>query len=210
MRRRVRPIPRWWLAPTVIGRRSALRHHGSDLLANHRRVVVFPGPHDEPPDRDKASVSVFVAGLVTGDLVRPVPAVDVMSALAVLWAAVPEAPVDEDRNPGRTERDVDAPAASARDHRPVEAVTEAATMKLAPESQLRRGIALTLELHPAANAGGSGPGATYASTRESHVSNDVRRSSAMKPRRWWDASTRTGRPCLFSLGGVGGGSAFLA
>jgi hypothetical protein len=92
------------------------------------RVLVFPDPRHGPAGVMQAFVGVGVPGAVSGDLGRPVPAINVVPSLAMLLAAVPEAAIHEHRHPLGGEHDV-GDAGKPRKRASVDPVAQAATVK---------------------------------------------------------------------------------
>jgi hypothetical protein len=105
------------------------------------------------------AVGVLVAAAVAGDLVRPVPTVDIVTALTVLGATVPEAPIYEDGDPLAAENDI-GPAPQRRYGRPVKAVTETERVQRPPQSHLRARAFSSLGAHAQAHRFGGGEGLT--------------------------------------------------
>ncbi len=107
-------------------------------------ILVFPHPNHRPSRRCQSLISVTVTLDCATQLVAPPLSVASRDA-SVLWAAVPEAAIDEDGYPWPDKRDVDlAPAAFDR---AVYSKPKACLMQCRPQSQLGRSVARTLRAH---------------------------------------------------------------
>lgn len=115
-----------------------------DPVCDGRRVVVLPRADDAPALCHQDRLVPRVALPVREEL--PSPEVGVrLREMGVLLAVVPEAAVDEDRDPGAGEHEVGADAAPAA-HRSVDEEPAAAAVELAAHCELGRGV-------PSAEAG---------------------------------------------------------
>jgi hypothetical protein len=116
---------------------------------------VLPDSHDEPAGARQELSGLLVPAAVTGDLVGPVPAVDVVRSAAVLRAPVPEAAIDENRHTGRAEHNVGF-APEARQGCLVQAVTKPQSMQRSTKDKFGRRALASLGAHAPANcvAGG--------------------------------------------------------
>ena len=85
--------------------RSAALDHEAHLVGDFQRVLVFPVAKDEPPGGKEVIVGLTIPHLVAVDLVSPVSGVCLWLAI-VVGAAMPEATIDEDNDPGAPENDV--------------------------------------------------------------------------------------------------------
>lgn len=107
-----------------------------DDLSGLVRIVVFPDPNDVPSEARKSRVRVTVAPLVTRNLLRPVPRVVAEPLRAVMFAAMPETPVDEHRD-ARSREDKVRSTSQFRLGAPIHEVSKAKPMHGTAESELR-------------------------------------------------------------------------
>ena len=124
--------------PSTVGR--------CDEVRSHLGVDVLPDPQDLPPGGTQFGVSVTVPGTVQVDLPAP-PFGVCLRRYVVLRAAVPEAPVDEDREPGPCEGDVDGSSAVSR-NLDLHTEPEPSSMECLPKSDLGFGVAPRQDRHP--------------------------------------------------------------
>ena len=124
--------------PSTIGRCNEVR--------SHLGVDVLPDPQDPPPGGTQCGVSVTVPGTVQVDL--PAPPFGVrLRRHVVVRAAVPEAPVDEDREPGAGEGDVDGSSAVSW-NLDLHTEPEPSSMECLPKCDLGFGVAPCQDRHP--------------------------------------------------------------
>lgn len=71
----------------------------------------------------------------------------------MVWAAVPEAPIDHHSELDAGEHDV-SPAAPPAQERDVDAITQATSMEFPPQSQLGSSVSDPLALKPSPDCGG--------------------------------------------------------
>lgn len=109
---------------------------------------MLPDPDYCPAGRPEPGIGISVPPPIAGDLLRPVPPIDVMGALAMFRAPVPEAAIHEDSNPGSTEHDVGT-APSPRNDGHIDPVAATSPVELTPERQFGDGVSAPLQLHPA-------------------------------------------------------------
>jgi hypothetical protein len=115
-------------------------HGCADRYGSLDGIVVLPEAEHLPPGRHQSRVGVAVTRDVAEDLLPPPNRVDLRPRY-VHWAGVPEAPVDEDRDPCADEREI-RPAAGAG-QRLVDPIAQAkAACRPAPESPT------SSDLHP--------------------------------------------------------------
>ena len=114
--------------------RSALAPHSFDLVGDVARVLVLPRPDDTPSGLAQTLVRPSVSRDVGVELGAP-PSCVRLRGDGVLRTAMPEAPVNEDSNPGSGESDV----RTARKGREVHAVTETPAMEFPAQRTLRFG-----------------------------------------------------------------------
>ncbi len=107
-----------------------------DPVGRHLRTLVLPDPDRFAPCSRQPLVGVAITVLVGGDLAWPVPAVGTVLPTAVLGAAVPDAPVDEDSDLGTSEGDVGLPGEVGQ-RSSVDAVAQPSTAQNPPQAQLR-------------------------------------------------------------------------
>jgi hypothetical protein len=108
-------------------------------------VLVFPSAHHVPPGFGELRIGVRVSALVCLDLVAP-PLRVLLWPRAVFGAAVPEAPVNEDRDAKLWKGDVGC-SPKARDPI-VNSESKPVAMQTGSDRNLGRRVALTLRLHP--------------------------------------------------------------
>ena len=123
---------------------SKLVDYTSDRIGGALRRLVLPDPNDGPTLRFESCVRIGVAAPVALDL-RPPPLGVLLRPGAVLGAPVPEAPVDEDRNPKPGKGDVGA-APEVRQGI-VDPKAEPAAVEQRAKSGLCSGVPLSLRLH---------------------------------------------------------------
>ena len=111
---------------------------------------MFPHPQGQPTSVGQGPVGLLVPALVAGDLVGPVPVVDVMAPPAVLGAAVPETAIHKNRDPGRPEDYVGLTAQGGK-RRPMKTVAKAQRMKGAAQDKFRAGTFSSLDAHTLAD-----------------------------------------------------------
>ncbi len=111
---------------------------------------MLPDSHDEPAGAGQKPSGLVVPAAVPGDLVGPVPAVDVVRAAAVLWAPVPEAAIDENRHTGRAEHNVGF-APEAWQGCLVQPVTKPQSVQRAAKDKFGRCALAALDAHAPAN-----------------------------------------------------------
>lgn len=104
-------------------------------------------PHSDHGPARLAQLGVVqsIALHISGDLGAPVGGVG-LRARSVVWAAMPEAAIDENSHLLTPKDDV-CSAAQALQRLLVDAIAKAASMKLRPEGKLRPGVALAIALH---------------------------------------------------------------
>ena len=91
---------------------------------------MLPDMHDNPPDIPKLSVLAAISGNILVELRSP-PLGVVLRRRAVVWAAVPEAPIYEYGDPRPRQRDVGGPWKGSE----VNPVPQAESVQRAPEGQ---------------------------------------------------------------------------
>ena len=121
------------------------------------RVLVLPGAHDPPACRRKRLVYCPIALYVAGEFGRPVVGIGTRR-VAVLRAAVPKAPVDEDCQAGAGEDDIRTHKSLRRADRIVDAVAEARVMEHAAQRHLGASVTPAVATHPVADLGVGGMG----------------------------------------------------
>ena len=109
-------------------------------------VLVLPDPDSEPPCRRELSIGVPVATDDAVELQAP-PAGVGLGQVAVLRARVPEAAVDEHRDPGTPKQDVDAPTTVPTRNRSVDDEPQAAPVESTAQSEFRTGAGSLGPLH---------------------------------------------------------------
>jgi hypothetical protein len=109
-------------------------------------IFMLPDPKHDPPGLSKRAVHALIAGNVALKLWRPIGAVD-PGDIAVIRAAVPEAPIDEDGDPTLGEDDVWSNSDPVCLKEKVGTKPEAACMQLGPELHLGAGVAATVGAH---------------------------------------------------------------
>ncbi len=137
------------------GRRRP-RNGGLDGGGRLPWVVVLPEAEDRPSRFPQGSVRVPVPRDIGGDLLGPERLVR-RGRRVVLRAAVPEAPVDEDRDPWPAENQVGR-APQARQRPRIHAVSQAESMDRRAQPELRSRIPAPVRLHGPANPGRRRPG----------------------------------------------------
>ncbi len=125
-----------------------------DHVCDVRCIRVFPEPKYRPPGRGQRHVGVEVAGAVDPHLSRPVLGVRLRGNV-VSRATVPEAPVNEDCQPGPSEHQVCASSHSVYGSM-IDPVSKAPGVDDTPDGDLGAGVAATVRPHrlPDARAGG--------------------------------------------------------
>jgi hypothetical protein len=117
---------------------SSLAHELFKRLGRFDRILVLPNPDGEPARRGELRVGVTIA---TGDATKlqAPPAGVGLGEVAVLGAGVPEAPVDEHRDPRAAQQDVDTPTPVPTRHGPVDDKPQAASVQGTAQRHLRPG-----------------------------------------------------------------------
>lgn len=105
-----------------------------DDVGDVGRVFVLPGTDDQPPRFLETLIAPAIPGDVGVELGAP-PIGIRLGRHGVLWTTVPEAAIDEDRDPGSGEGDVGA----ARKGCDVHPVANTPTMQFMPEGEFRPG-----------------------------------------------------------------------
>lgn len=93
---------------------------------------MLPDVNDSPPEILELCVLAAIAGNILVELRSP-PLGVVLRRRAVVWAAVPEAPIYEYRDPRPRQRDVGGPWKGSE----VNPVTQAEPVEFTPHGQLR-------------------------------------------------------------------------
>lgn len=132
------------LGARVIG--EAITPQGLNAIGNDHRILVLPGSHHQPAGLTERYIVAPVTGNVGSKLGAPPIGVRLWSH-CVLWASVPEAAVNEDRDLRPSQCDIGA----TRKVPQVDAVPEPSAVQLAAESQFRPGIPSSETGHEAAN-----------------------------------------------------------
>lgn len=112
---------------------------------------MFPRPDYCPTCLDEPSICIGVAFSVPFDLCRPVLRICDSSRPPVLWAAMPEASIDIDRDLRATEDNV-CPAPQASEGRAVNAITETRRVQEPTDRHLRLSVTRPLHLHSSSHA----------------------------------------------------------
>jgi hypothetical protein len=106
---------------------------------------VLPNPHDTPTSHGESSVRIRVTVAVRLDLRLPERAV-ALGHRSVLGTSVPEATIDEDRDPRWAKHHIGPPAHSG-DDRPMESIPQTEAAKLCPQLKLGSGVTLSSRCH---------------------------------------------------------------
>lgn len=112
--------------------------------------LVFPDSERQPALAEESGVSIPVSSLVAGDLLGPVPGVLTDSAPTVLRTPVPEASVDEDRDPLGREHEVGR-APQRGDGAAIHEVAQPEPVGRAANCKFGRGADAPLRLHAKAS-----------------------------------------------------------
>jgi len=144
-----------WYSMRYLGGRESLSVRSDDAISDLPWLLVLPHP-DYPPARScQGGVDRLVACDVTGEL--RVPVVGVCSRdVAVLRAAMPEAPVDKDSKASAGEDNVWANEAPRDAEGKIDAEAQAAAMEFGAEGQLGSAIAPQVTPHALAHLGARG------------------------------------------------------
>ena len=129
--------------------------HCSHGLRGLRRVLMFPEPEDRPSCGGKPLIGVPIASAVPGDLLFPVVGVG-RSLGVVLWAAVPEAAVEEDRDALSGEDHVSS-APKVRKGPGSYPVSKSEGMRGPAQGHFGTGVTAPVGLHASACSGGGSP-----------------------------------------------------
>lgn len=118
-----------------------LQHHSAtyellDRRSRFARILVLPDPDHEPARRGEPAVAV-AAGDAT-ELQTPPLGVG-LGQMGVFRAGVPEAPVDEHRDPRAAQQDVGTPTAITARHGPVDDEPHTAPVQSTTQCQFRSG-----------------------------------------------------------------------
>ena len=124
---------------------SAMVHSRRDRIRRCERIVMFPDDDHLPTGCLQTGRGLGVASDVRGEFL--VPVIDVLAGpTAVVWTSVPEASMDEDRDPSPSEYDIRSPSRTA-DRGEVDSITETTSMKLRAQSELWSGVTTPIRDH---------------------------------------------------------------
>ena len=132
------------LGARVIG--EPITPEGLNAISNDRRILVLPGSDHQPAGLTERHIVAPVTGDVGFKLRAPPIGVRFWS-YCVLWASVPEAAVNKDRDLRPSQCDV----GPTRKIPYVDAVPEASAVQLAAKSQFRPSIPSSEAGHEATN-----------------------------------------------------------